>query len=80
MPHSNFKQLPYETNTGVSKCSCGQTFGFLSTKDAELKQRLHCKFCKRPPNDTQKIAAPMKVTRFKEYQADKTMRNREVYS
>ena len=67
MPLSNFKQLPYESNTGVSKCYCGQTFDFTCPRDMELKRRLHHRFCKRPPIGKQKIAIPMKATTFMEH-------------
>ena len=80
MPHSTFKQMPHESNTGVSKCSCGQTFDFSSNRDMELKRRLHRKFCKRPPIGKQKIGIPMKATTFMEHQAGTTMRRREVHN
>ena len=80
MPHSNFKQMPHESNTGVSKCSCGQTFDFSSNRDMELKHRLHRRFCKRPPIGKQKIGIPMKATTFMEHQTGTTMRRREVHN
>ena len=80
MPHSNFKQIPYESNTGVSKCSCGQNFDFTSPRDMELKCRLHRRFCKRPPIGKQKIGIPMKATTFMKHQAGTTMRRREDHN
>ena len=33
MPHSTFKDQAYVFNTGVGKCSCGQTFDYVSERD-----------------------------------------------
>ena len=80
MPHSNFKQLPYESNTGVITCSCGQTFNCSSPKDMELKCKLHHRFCKNPPKGEQKIRIPMKATTFMEHQTGVSNRQREVHN
>ena len=37
MPPSNFKERSYTLNLGVGKCSCGQTFDFVSEKDINMK-------------------------------------------
>ena len=37
MPHSNFKGRPRTFNTGVGKCSCGQTLEFTSERDMAMK-------------------------------------------
>ena len=37
MPHSNFKSRATEFNTGVGKCSCGQTFEFIAERDMAMK-------------------------------------------
>ena len=80
MPHSNFKQMPSESNTGVSKCFCGQTFDFTSPRDMELKRRLHRRFCKNLPIGKQKIGIPMKATTFMEHQTGTAKRRREVHN
>ena len=37
MPHSNFKKRSHAFNTGVGKCSCGQTFDYASDRDMKMK-------------------------------------------
>ena len=58
MPHSNFKERSYTLNTGVGKCSCGQTFDFMSEKDMNMKLRMHHKFCSKPPKSSKQIRKP----------------------
>ena len=52
MPHSNFKERSYTVNSGVGKCSCGQTFDFASEKDMNMKLQMHRRFCSKPPNSS----------------------------
>ena len=80
MPHSNFKQRSYENNTGVGKCSCGQTFDYSSPRDMELKRKLHGRFCKNPPKGEQKLGIPMRATTFMEHQTDTSKRRRELHN
>ena len=55
MPHRNFKDKPYALGLGVRNRSCGQTFGYASERERELKIRLHHKFCSKSPKGTYEI-------------------------
>ena len=79
MPQSNFKQGSYENSTGIGKCFCGQTFDYSSPRDMDLKLRIHCRFCKNPPNGTHKIGIPKKATTLMEHHIGVTMRRKEVH-
>ena len=79
MPRSNFKQRSYENNTGVEKCSCGQTFDYSSPRVMELKRKLPRRFCKNPPKGEQKLGIPMRATTFMEHQTDTSKRRRELH-
>ena len=68
MPHSNFKERSHQFNSGIGKCSCGQTFDFASERDRKMKLRLHLKFCSKPPVAFDKIGIPKKVTKMREQQ------------
>ena len=80
MPHSNFKQRSHKNSTGFAKCSCGQTFDYSSTRDMQLKCKLHHKFCKNPPKGDQKISLPKRPTTFMDYQTGTSNRQRDVYN
>ena len=80
MPHSNCKQRSYENNTGVGKCSCGQTFDYSSPRDMELKCKLHRRFCQNPPKGEQKLGIPMRATTFMEHQTGASKRRRELHN
>ena len=43
MPHSNFKERSFTLNSGVGKCSCGQTIDFASERDMNMRLRMHRK-------------------------------------
>ena len=47
MPHSNFRKKSRQSNSGVEKCPCGQTFYFTSERNLEMKLRIHRKFCSK---------------------------------
>ena len=72
MPHSNFKSRATEFNTGVGKCSCGQTFDFSSERDMVMKLRMHRKFCSNPPGAFDKIKVPKKATMMREQQLEES--------
>ena len=79
MPHSNFKERSHTFNSGVGKCSCGQTFDFASEKDMNMKLQIHHKFCSKPPKGFDKIRMPNKATTLKEHQNNETERIRKVH-
>ena len=60
MPHSNFKQGATKFNTGVGRCSCGQTFECASEREIAMKHRMHHRFCSNPPVAFDKIKVPKK--------------------
>ena len=78
MPHSNFKDKAF--NTGVGKCSCGQTFEYASERDMKMKLRIHLKFCSNPPVAFDKIRVPKKVMTLREQQLDEAERMRKVHN
>ena len=80
MPHSNFKDKAYAFNTGVGKCSCGQTFEYTSERDMKMKLRMHLKFCSNPPVAFDKIRVPKKATTLREQQLAEAERMRKVHN
>ena len=38
--------------SGVRKCSCGQTFKFGSQRKLDMRCRMHLRFCTNPPIGT----------------------------
>ena len=79
MPHSSFKERSHTFNSGIGKCTCGQTFDFYSEKKYENEAPKHCKFCSKPPKGFDKIRMPNKVTMLKEHQNNETERMRKVH-
>ena len=84
MPHSNFKDKSYTLSSGVRNCSCGQTFGYTSERERELKIRLHHKFCSKPPKGTyvievSKSRSAEKTTTLKEYYINESEEMRKLY-
>ena len=61
MPHCNFKSRATELNTGVGKCSCGQTFEFASEREIKMKLRMHLKFCSKLLAAFDKVELPKKA-------------------
>ena len=63
MPHSNFKEGSHTFSSGIGKCSCGQTFDYVS----------------KPPKNFDKIAVSKKAKTMKEQQISETERIRKIY-
>ena len=61
MPNSNYKWRATEFNTGVGKCSYGQTFECALEREIKMKFRMHSKFCFKPPVAFDKIRVPKKL-------------------
>ena len=61
MSHSNFKVRSHTLNSGVEKCSCGQTFELASETEWSMKIRMQCKVCPRPPEASMPIKEPKKA-------------------
>ena len=80
MPHSNFKEGSHVFNTGVGKCSCGQTFDFISEREMKMKLRMHLKFCSKPPKGFDKIRVPKKATTMRERQLNEYERIRKAHN
>ena len=82
MPHSNFKWRATEFNLRVGKCSCGQTFECTSERDTNMKLRMHCKFCSKPPRVFDEIRVPKKATMLREQQLneDERMKSSQLIS
>ena len=80
MPHSNFKERSQAFNTGVGKCSCGQTFKYISERDMKMKLRMHRRFCSNPPVAFDKIGVPKKSCMLREQQLNKAERIRKVHN
>ena len=84
MPHSNFKDKSHTLSSGVRNCSCGQTFGYASEREQELKIRLHHKFCSKPSKGTyvigvSKARSAEKTTTLKEYYNNESEEMRKLY-
>ena len=79
MPHSNFKDKAYEFNSGIGKCSCGQTFEYTSERDMKMKLRMHRRFCSNPPKCFDKIGISKKATTLREQQLAEAERMRKVH-
>ena len=80
MPHSIFKERSHTLYSGVGKCSCGQTFDFASERERNMKIRMHCKVCSKPPKSSNQIRMPMKAMTLREkqhYEAEKIRRVHE---
>ena len=80
MPHSNFKSRATEFNTGVGKCSCGQTLDFASEREMKMELHMHCKFCSNPPKASDKVEVPKKATTMRERQLNEYERMRKVHN
>ena len=80
MPHSNFKDKAYAFNTGVGKCSYGQTFEYTSQRHIKMKPRMHLRFCSNPPVAFDKIKVPKKATTLREQQLAEAERMRKVHN
>ena len=80
MPHSNFKWRATEFNTGVGKCSCGQTFECASEKEIAMKRRMHHRFCSNPPVAFNKIRVSKKACMMREQQLNEAERIRKVHN
>ena len=80
MPHSNFKQRVTEFNLRVGKCSCGQTLEFASERDMNMKLRMHCRFCSKPPRVFDEIRVPKKACTMRERQLNNYERIRKVHN
>ena len=80
MPHSNFKERSHAFNTGVGKCSCGQTLEFASEGDMAMKLRMHSRFCSKPPVGFDKISVTKKACTMREQQLNEAERIRLVHN
>ena len=80
MPHSNFKSRATEFNTGVGKCSCGQTFECASEREIAMKRRMNCRFCSNPPRVFDEIRVSKKACTMREQQLNEYERIRKVHN
>ena len=80
MPHSTFKERSRTFNSGIGKCSCGQTFDYASERDIKMKLRMHHKFCSNPPKGFDKIRVLKKATTLREQQLNEAERMRKVHN
>ena len=49
MSYSTHKNgFQHNPKLGTGKCSCGQTFKYVSMRDLNMKLRMHHKFCSNP--------------------------------
>ena len=80
MPHINFRSKTTEFNTGVGKCSCGQTFEFTSGRDMAMKLRMYLKFCSKPPVAFDKVEVHKKAMVMGEQQLNEYESMRKVHN
>ena len=62
------KKKSYALNSGVGKCSGGQTFDFVSEKNMNMKLRIHRKVCPNPPEGSKPFRMPKKAMTLREKQ------------
>ena len=79
MPHSNFKDKD-EFDSGIGKCTCGQTFEYTSERDMKMKLQMHLRFCSNPPVAFDKIRVPKKATTLREQQLAEAERMHKVHN
>ena len=79
MPHNNFKERSHLFNSGVGKCSCSQTFDYISERDRDMKLRMHRKFCPKLAEGSKQIRRPNKTMTLKERQHNYVKRMRRVH-
>ena len=80
MPHSNFKWGATKFNTGIGKCSCGQTFECASKREIAMKRRMHHKSCSKPPRVFGEIRVPKKACMIREQQLNEAEKIRKVHN
>ena len=79
MPNSNFKERSFMLNSGVGKCSCGQTFDFTSERDTYMKIQMHCKVCPNLLEASKPIRMPKKAMTWREYQNSEAEKIQRVH-
>ena len=84
MPHSSLKYKGYDLGFGFRNCSCGQTFGYGSERELEMKIRLHRKFCSNPPKGECIIGVSKnypieKAKKLKEHYKNEVEETRKLY-
>ena len=79
MPHSCFKARSHALNSGVGKCSCGQTFDFASEKEMNMKLQIYRKVCSKPPKSSNQTRMLMKAMTLKEHQNNETEKIQRVH-
>ena len=80
MPHINFKEKSHQFNSGMGKCSCGQTFKHTSERDMKMKLQMHSKFCSKPSKSFNMIGIPKKATMLKEHNSYEADRIRKIHN
>ena len=80
MPHSNFKEISHQFNSGIGKCPCGQTFEYTLERDTKMKLRMHHRFCSNPPKSFNMIGILKKATTLKEHNSYEAERIRKVHN
>ena len=63
----------------IGKCSCDQTFDYVSERDRKMKFCLHLKFCSNPPKGFDEIRVYKKATTLREQQINESERMRKVH-
>ena len=79
MPHSNFKERSHPFNSEIGKCSCGQTFVFMSEREMNMKLRMHRKFCSYLPEVSKSVRIPKKAIMLREKLLNEAERMRRVH-
>ena len=80
MLHSSFKRKATEFEAGVGRCSCGQTFEYVSERELAMKHRIHRRFCSNPPAAFDKIGISKKACMMRERQLNEAERIRKVHN
>ena len=76
MNKRGFHQNP---NLGMGKCSCGQTFKYVSARDLNMKLRMHHKLCSNPLVGCKKVGLPKKSMTLEVLHHYEVERKRKVH-
>ena len=79
MDHSIFKERSHQFNSGVGKCSCGQTFKYTSKKDMKMKIHLKVSSVSFLLKGFNKIRKPKKAMTLRDHLNNETEIMRKVH-
>ena len=79
MPHNIFKAKFHLLNSGLSKCSCGQTFEYGLERDRDMKFWLHRKVFPDSPEVYEQVWRTKKAMMQRKAQLNEAKRMKRVH-